>query len=58
MPEEWLAGAARRALHLVEEIRQGRIAAAPLNTRQCRLCDSRDVCRIEVIRPAAAGGIP
>ena len=58
MPEEWLAGAARRALHLVEEIRQGRIAAAPLNTHQCRLCDSRDVCRIEVIRPAAAGGIP
>ena len=54
VPEGWLAEAAARVLRMVEEMRQGRVAPAPANPDECRFCDSRDVCRIEVQVPAAA----
>jgi len=56
IPENWVPSAVERASQLVDEIRGGRIAPEPANREQCRLCDSRDVCRVEVRRPAEAAG--
>ena len=52
LPENWLAEARERTLGIVEEIRSGRIEAAPADTANCRFCDYRDACRVEV-KPAA-----
>ena len=54
IPEGWPAEAAARVLQMVEEMRQGRVAADPSDPGECRLCDSHDVCRIEVEAPAFA----
>ena len=43
-------GGRPHALHIVGEIRAGRIEVAPANPDHCRWCDFRDVCRIEAQR--------
>jgi hypothetical protein len=48
MPENWFARARERARLAVEEIRGGRIEVKPADRDQCRFCQCRDVCRIEV----------
>ena len=53
MPENWVSEAAARALGLVDQMRQGRIAPNPADPDHCRFCDSRDICRIEVRRQTA-----
>jgi putative RecB family exonuclease len=50
IPERWAETAAERALRAVEEIRAGRVVAAP-GEAQCEYCDFRDICRKE--SPAA-----
>ena len=52
MPEHWFARTRERAQRAVEEIRGGRIEVKPADRDQCRFCQCRDVCRIEV--PVAA----
>ena len=54
-PENWLAAAGERTLAIVRQIRSGRIDVAPADPGQCRHCDCRDVCRVSIRRPAAAG---
>ena len=56
IPESWLSGASARTRALVEQMRAGRMAPEPADTDHCRFCDSRDVCRVEVRRPAEAAG--
>ncbi|HEY1337139.1 MAG TPA: PD-(D/E)XK nuclease family protein [Bryobacteraceae bacterium] len=56
VPEDWLDDATARTRALVEQMRAGRITPEPANSDNCRFCDSRDVCRIEVRRPAEAAG--
>jgi RecB family exonuclease len=51
VPERWAETAAERALHAVEEIRAGRVVAAPGGDARCDCCDFRDICRKE--SPAA-----
>ncbi|HLK49473.1 MAG TPA: PD-(D/E)XK nuclease family protein [Bryobacteraceae bacterium] len=53
VPEGWAEDAAGRVLRMVEEMRQGRVAPDPASAEECRFCDTRDVCRIEVEVPAA-----
>jgi ATP-dependent helicase/DNAse subunit B len=48
LPENWLEGAKERTLEVVRQIREGRVEAAPANPDNCRFCDFRDVCRIEI----------
>ncbi|MBZ5576333.1 MAG: PD-(D/E)XK nuclease family protein [Acidobacteriia bacterium] len=52
IPEGWPAAAVPRMLAMVEQMRQGRLAPAPADAGECRLCDACDVCRIEVQAPA------
>jgi ATP-dependent helicase/DNAse subunit B len=47
-PEEWLERTQGRTLQVVQQIREGRVEAAPANPDNCRFCDFRDVCRIEI----------
>src|ERR1035437_3696444 len=49
IPERWLENAEERTLRVVEEIRAGRVEAAPSNPENCRFCDYRDVCRVGVL---------
>ena len=46
-PENWLQRTRHRALGIVEEIRQGRVAIAPADRDKCAYCDAKDVCRVE-----------
>ena len=48
-----LQQARERTLHIVEEIRAGRVEVAPSDRDKCRFCDCKDVCRIETVQPAA-----
>jgi ATP-dependent helicase/DNAse subunit B len=52
IPEGWLENAEARTLRVVEEIRAGRVEAAPSNPDNCRLCDYRDVCRVSLAAAA------
>jgi len=52
IPAEW-AQTAERVLRIAAEIRTGRVEPAPADRGGCRICDARDVCRIET-REAAA----
>jgi ATP-dependent helicase/DNAse subunit B len=52
IPDNWLELARQRTLQAADEIRGGRIAADPADRGGCRFCDSRDICRIDVARPA------
>jgi RecB family exonuclease len=56
MPQDWLASTSERVLRMIEEMRQGNVRPAPANADNCRFCDSRDVCRIEVGRAALVEG--
>jgi ATP-dependent helicase/DNAse subunit B len=47
LPEDWFARTKERTLKIVQQIRTGRVEAAPANVDNCRFCDARDVCRIE-----------
>ena len=46
--ENWLERTRERTLQVVQQIRDGRMEAAPANPDNCRFCDFRDVCRIEI----------
>ena len=48
LPENWLTDTRERALRIVGEIRSGRIEAAPADRENCRFCDFRDACRVDV----------
>jgi ATP-dependent helicase/DNAse subunit B len=52
IPEGWLENAEARTLRVVEEIRAGRMEAAPSNPDNCRLCDYCDVCRVSLAAAA------
>ena len=52
IPEGWLENAEARTLRVVEEIRAGRVEAAPSNPDNCRLCDYCDVCRVSLAASA------
>jgi ATP-dependent helicase/DNAse subunit B len=47
-PEGWFEHAQERTLAVVEQIRGGRMEPAPAEPGHCRLCDFRDVCRVEM----------
>jgi ATP-dependent helicase/DNAse subunit B len=47
-PENWLERTRERTLQVVQQIRDGRVEAAPANPDNCRFCDFRDVCRIGI----------
>ncbi len=47
-PEAWLQRTRDRAVAIVAEIRQGRVAIAPADRDKCAWCDAKDVCRVEV----------
>jgi ATP-dependent helicase/DNAse subunit B len=53
LPEDWLEKTAQRTLAAAAGIRSGRIEPHPANPDNCRFCDCRDVCRVE-LAPAAA----
>jgi len=55
MPENWFARTRERARRAVEEIREGRIEVRPADRDQCRFCQCRDICRIEVPMAAVVG---
>jgi ATP-dependent helicase/DNAse subunit B len=55
LPENWLEQTQERTLRIVEEMRQGRVEVAPADRDNCRFCDARDVCRIEVAGAATIG---
>jgi len=40
---------------MVDRMRQGQLAPNPADLGECRMCDTRDVCRYEVRGAAAAG---
>jgi ATP-dependent helicase/DNAse subunit B len=44
----WIARAEERAVEALEAIRSGRIEPAPADTDNCRFCECRDACRIEI----------
>jgi len=52
LPEKWLENTRERALHMVQEIRRGRVEILPADRDSCRFCDAKDICRIEVASPA------
>jgi ATP-dependent helicase/DNAse subunit B len=54
IPERWLENAEERTLRVVEEIRAGRVEAAPSNPENCRYCDYRDVCRVSLAASLSA----
>ncbi len=54
-PADWRT-AGDRVLQIVEQIRSGLVAPSPADTGSCRFCDVRDVCRIEIAKPAAIAG--
>jgi ATP-dependent helicase/DNAse subunit B len=51
IPPEW-SEIPERVAQIAGQIRQGRIAPMPADPKTCDHCDARDICRIEVARPA------
>ena len=47
-PAGWLDEARERTLAVVEQIRQGRVAPDPADTKHCEWCDFRDACRVDL----------
>jgi ATP-dependent helicase/DNAse subunit B len=47
-PDNWMELTRQRTLQAVQQIREGRVEAAPANPDNCRFCDFRDVCRIDI----------
>jgi ATP-dependent helicase/DNAse subunit B len=58
LPEDWLERTAQRTLQAAAEIRSGRIEPHPADAGNCRFCDFRDVCRVEVVAAAEAVAEP
>jgi ATP-dependent helicase/DNAse subunit B len=54
LPDNWLEIAERRTLQAMHEIRAGRVEVAPANPANCRFCDCRDVCRVNLAVVTAA----
>ncbi|SPE33372.1 ATP-dependent nuclease subunit B-like protein [Candidatus Sulfopaludibacter sp. SbA6] len=52
LPATWRERAEERTLRVVEEVRAGRVEVAPADADNCRFCDYRDVCRVQ-LRQAA-----
>jgi ATP-dependent helicase/DNAse subunit B len=52
---DWIARAEQRAMEALEAIRSGRIEPAPADTDNCRFCECRDACRVQVEVVAAEG---
>jgi hypothetical protein len=52
LPENWLERTRERALELVEQIRSGRAEVKPADQENCRFCDYRDACRVDVVATA------
>jgi ATP-dependent helicase/DNAse subunit B len=52
LPENWLEITRARALHMVQEIRRGRVEILPADRDSCRFCDAKDICRIDVASSA------
>lgn len=52
LSREWVEDGERRAGEIVERIRAGEVAVAPVEPKDCRFCDYGDVCRYD--RGAAA----
>jgi ATP-dependent helicase/DNAse subunit B len=52
IPENWLEITRARALHMVQEIRRGRVEILPADRDSCRFCDAKDICRIDVASSA------
>jgi hypothetical protein len=48
IPEDWLETAERRTLQAMQEIRAGRVEVAPADPADCRFCDCRDICRVNL----------
>jgi hypothetical protein len=48
IPEDWLEIAQRRTIQAMQEIRAGRVEVAPANPANCRFCDCRDICRVNL----------
>ena len=53
LPENWLAETRRRTLEIVGQIRAGKVDVRPADCDNCRFCDCRDACRIEIQEPVA-----
>jgi ATP-dependent helicase/DNAse subunit B len=48
IPDDWLEVAERRTLQAMHEIRAGRVEVAPAKPANCRFCDCRDICRVNL----------
>jgi ATP-dependent helicase/DNAse subunit B len=48
IPDDWLENAERRTLQAMHEIRAGRVEVAPAKPANCRFCDCRDICRVNL----------
>ena len=59
IPDDWLEIAERRTLQAMHEIRAGRVEVAPAKPANCRFCDCRDICRVNlaVVMEAATEAI-
>jgi ATP-dependent helicase/DNAse subunit B len=51
----WIARAEGRAIEALAEIRSGRIEPSPADTDNCRFCECRDVCRVQLGEAAELG---
>jgi ATP-dependent helicase/DNAse subunit B len=54
LPDNWLEIAERRTLQAMHEIRSGRVEVAPAKPANCRFCDCRDICRVNLTVVAEA----
>jgi ATP-dependent helicase/DNAse subunit B len=52
LPENWQQAAKERILRAVGQVRAGRVEVSPANPDNCRFCDFRDVCRVQVRKAA------
>ena len=54
LPDNWLEIAEQRTLQAMHEIRAGRVEVAPAKPANCRFCDCRDICRVNLTVVAEA----
>jgi RecB family exonuclease len=48
LPPDWFESTTTRALAVLDEIRSGRIVPEPADRDNCRFCDCKDACRIDL----------
>jgi RecB family exonuclease len=53
-PAGFFERAVEKTVGAVEEIRAGRVEAAPANRDKCRFCDYRDICRVAAVEDQVA----